>query len=158
MDKFLVFIEALDDGKNTQLLETVVQGYVMTHCPEILNEGFADRLDAFKQGYQKMANEGSGAIRRGIGAAAIAAPLAFGAMKMTERMGDQNLDALNNKITQYEQLEDRASHANDSTELSAIAHKKDILWSQLKSQGVGRNADGTYFVTSEDGAKMPFKR
>jgi len=102
MDKFLLFLEGLDDGSNSELLESVVQGYVLTH-PEALNEGFMDKVRSAKEGYQKMAREGTGAIRGGLGAAALAGGLIAGGSHLASKNIDNSVNEMGKEIATFTQ-------------------------------------------------------
>jgi hypothetical protein len=110
MDKFLLFLEGLDDGSNSELLESVVQGYVLTH-PEALNEGFMDTVRGAKEGYQKMAREGTGAIRRGLGAAAIAGGLLAGGAHMANKQSEAGVREMGKEIATFTQAAKQGDRA-----------------------------------------------
>ena len=102
MDKFLLFLEGLDNGSNSELLESIAQGYVLTH-PDALNEGFMDKVRGAKEGYQKLAREGNGAIRGTLGAAAIAGGLMAGGSHLASQNVDNSVLQMGKEIAAFTQ-------------------------------------------------------
>jgi hypothetical protein len=114
MDKFLLFLEGLDNGSNSELLESIAQGYVLTH-PDALNEGFMDKVRSAKEGYQKLAREGNGAIRGTLGAAALAGGLMAGGSHLASQNVDNSVREMGKEIAAYTQADKRGDkNATDS--------------------------------------------
>lgn len=118
MDKFLLFLEGLDNGSNSQLLESIAHGYVLTH-PEALHEGLMDKVRGAKEGYQKLAREGNGAIRGALGAAAIAGGLMAGGSHLASKNIDNSVREMGQEIAAYTQAANKGDRVTADEFLKA---------------------------------------